>query len=181
MCPHRDWFYTYKPYDGGIVLMGNDVSCKTIGIGSVRIKMFDGMVRTLTEVRHVLDLKKKLISLGELDSTGCKFIGQGGVLKVSKGAMIVMKAEKVGNLYKLLGNTVTGGAVVITKEAIDSTLLWHMRLGHMSEQGLKVLIDRKSIKDLKSCSLNLCEHCIYGKQCRLKFKIGSHVSKGILD
>ena len=59
--------------------------------------------------------------------------------------------------------------------------LWHMRLGHMSEQGLKVLIDRKSIKGLKSCSLNLCEHCIYGKKYRLKFNTSSHVSKGILD
>ena len=26
-----------------------------------------------------------------------------------------------------------------------------------------------------------CKHCIYGKQCRQKFKAGSHVSKGVLD
>ena len=26
-----------------------------------------------------------------------------------------------------------------------------------------------------------CKHCIYGKQCRQKFKVGSHVSKGVLD
>ena len=57
--------------------------------------MYDNTVRTLTSVRHVLDLKKNLISLGVLDSDGYKFTDQDGVLKVSKGALMVLKAEKV--------------------------------------------------------------------------------------
>ena len=32
MCPKREWFSTYKPYDGGSVLMGNGTVCKTVGI-----------------------------------------------------------------------------------------------------------------------------------------------------
>jgi hypothetical protein len=68
MCPHRSWFSKYQAIDGGIVFMGNNVSCKTDGIGSIKIKMFDGVVRTLIEVRHVPELKKNLISLGVLDS-----------------------------------------------------------------------------------------------------------------
>ena len=35
--------------------------------------MFDGVIRTLTNVRHVPMLKKKLISLGVLDSCGHTF------------------------------------------------------------------------------------------------------------
>ena len=38
--------------------MGNYASCKVLGIGSVRVKMFDGIVRTWTNVRHVLNRKK---------------------------------------------------------------------------------------------------------------------------
>jgi hypothetical protein len=38
--------------------MGNDISCKNVGIGRIKIKMFDGIVRTLTDVRHVPDLKR---------------------------------------------------------------------------------------------------------------------------
>ena len=34
------------------------------------MKMFDGMVRTLTDVRYVPDLKKNLISLGTFDKSG---------------------------------------------------------------------------------------------------------------
>ena len=53
--------------------MGNNAPCKTIGIGTVRIRMADRIIRTLTNVRHVPDLKKNLISLGTLDANGCKF------------------------------------------------------------------------------------------------------------
>ena len=34
--------------------------------------MFDGVIRTLTDVRHVPELKKNLISLGALNSCGHK-------------------------------------------------------------------------------------------------------------
>jgi hypothetical protein len=33
--------------------MGNEFSCKIVGVGSVWIKMHDGSVRTLTDVKHV--------------------------------------------------------------------------------------------------------------------------------
>ena len=44
MCPKREWFSTYKPYDGGSVLMENNAVCKTVGIGNIRMRMFDGQV-----------------------------------------------------------------------------------------------------------------------------------------
>ena len=66
--------------------------------------MCDGVVRTLSDVRHVPDLRKNLISLGTLNSNGHGCKSEGGVLKVIKGALVVMKGQKVGgNIYKLLG------------------------------------------------------------------------------
>ena len=50
--------------------MGNNATCKTVGIRSIRIKMYDGIVRTLTDVRHVLELRKNLISMEVLDDVG---------------------------------------------------------------------------------------------------------------
>jgi hypothetical protein len=50
--------------------MGNDFSCKIVGVGSIRIKMNDGSVRTLKDVRNVPELRKNLISLVFLDSYG---------------------------------------------------------------------------------------------------------------
>jgi len=49
---------TYKSYDGGSVLMGNDVVYKTIGISNIHMRMFDGQVRTLTNVQYVPDLRR---------------------------------------------------------------------------------------------------------------------------
>jgi hypothetical protein len=58
--PKRNWFTTYEPINGGLVLMGNDVACKTIGIGTFRIRMHDRIARTLANVRHIPDLRKIL-------------------------------------------------------------------------------------------------------------------------
>ena len=85
--------------------MGNDFSCKIVGVGSVQIKMHDGSVRTLIDVRHVPKLRKKLISLGVLDSIGYKCTTQGGVLKVSKCILVVMKENRIRNLYHIEGWT----------------------------------------------------------------------------
>ena len=81
ICPHRDWFSTYEPLDSGVVLMGNNAQYSVVGIGTVQIKTRDSVLRTLSNVRHILDLKRNLISLGTLESNGCKYSAKGGVLR----------------------------------------------------------------------------------------------------
>ena len=49
------------------MIRGNDGACQMDGIGTVRIKMFNGVVRELTEVRYVPQMKKKTSSLGVMD------------------------------------------------------------------------------------------------------------------
>ena len=67
MFSHRNWSIYYQSIDEGVVFMGNGIPCKTIGVDSVRIRMFDGIVRELMDVIYVPDLKSNLISLGVLD------------------------------------------------------------------------------------------------------------------
>ena len=138
MTPNKDWFHTYRLVNTGSVLMGNDASCKVVGIGSIKIKMFDGVVRTLCDVRHIPELRKNLISLGTLDCNGYSYKSAGGVMKVSKGVLTVMKGQKLsGNIYKLQGTTVVGEVAAAESES-DRTVLWHMRLGHIGERGMKI-------------------------------------------
>ncbi|KAK2973991.1 hypothetical protein RJ640_022714 [Escallonia rubra] len=142
MCPNRDWFATYRSFNGGKVLLGNDVACKVAGISSIQIRMHDGIVRTLTDVRNVPELRKILISLGTLDSNSCSYRAAGGVMRIMKGALVVMKELKQNSLYFLQGSTITiAVAAAASSSNIDSdaTKLWHMRLGHMSERGIDVL------------------------------------------
>ncbi|KAK3002536.1 hypothetical protein RJ639_020933 [Escallonia herrerae] len=90
ICPNRDLFATYRSFDGGKVLMENDVACKVVGISSIQIRMHDGIVRTLTDVRDVPELRKNLISLGTLNSNGCSYRAAGGVMRIMKGALVVI-------------------------------------------------------------------------------------------
>jgi len=56
------------PKFGGNILMGNNAPCRTVGIGSIQIRMHDEIVRILTNVHHLLKLKENLISIGATDS-----------------------------------------------------------------------------------------------------------------
>uniref|UniRef100_A0A2N9FA36 CCHC-type domain-containing protein n=1 Tax=Fagus sylvatica TaxID=28930 RepID=A0A2N9FA36_FAGSY len=148
--PHRNWFDTYRSINCGSVRMGNDATCTIIGMGTIKIKMSDGVVRTLEEVRHIPDMRKNLISLGTLDSKGYSYKSENGIMKVSKGAMVVMTGQKISsNVYKLLGNTILGGVAAIAESEDDDTLLWHMRLGHMSERGMRELHKRNLLTGIK--------------------------------
>uniref|UniRef100_A0A2N9J6E7 Uncharacterized protein n=1 Tax=Fagus sylvatica TaxID=28930 RepID=A0A2N9J6E7_FAGSY len=157
MCLKKEWFDTYKPYNS-IVIMGNDATCSVIEIGTVKIKMFDGVVRVFEDVRHILDLRKTLISLGVLDDLGYSYSSKGGVMKITKGEVAV---------------------ITPTKSSTDDTKFWHMRLGHINERGMLELHKRNLLKGMKTCKLDFCKYC--GKQPRVSFKTGSHTSKGVLD
>ena len=101
MCLNQDWFATYQSIDGGKILIGNNVDCKVVGIGSIQIKMFDGIVRTLIDVRHVPYLWKNLISFGTLESNGYMYKAGGGIMIIFKGSLVVMKEQKQNGLYLL--------------------------------------------------------------------------------
>ena len=92
------------------------------------------------------------------------------VLMELKGALVVMKAQRIGNLYKLVGRTQVNGTALVYEEESGPTQLWHQRLGRMSERGLQVLMNRKLLPNLKTLNLMFCRHCIFGKQCRQNSK-----------
>ncbi|KAL4271938.1 hypothetical protein GQ457_13G028490 [Hibiscus cannabinus] len=70
------------------------------------------------------------------------------------------------------------GALVVMK---DPAMLWHQKLGHMSEQGMKFLVEQRLLPGLTKVSLPLCEHCITSKQHRLKFNTSNSRGKTVLE
>ncbi|KAK3013712.1 hypothetical protein RJ639_009803 [Escallonia herrerae] len=48
---------------------------------------------------HIPELSKNLISLGTLDSNGCSYWAAGGVMRIMKGALVVMKGLKQQKQY----------------------------------------------------------------------------------
>ncbi|KAK2973981.1 hypothetical protein RJ640_013542 [Escallonia rubra] len=145
--------------------------------------MHDGIVRTLTDVRHVLKLRKNLISLAALDSNSCSYRATGGVIRTMKGALVVMKGLKQNSLYLLQGSTVTGATTIASSSDIDSdtTKLCHMCLGHMSERGMDVLSKQGLLGSKNTRKRDFCEHCVFEKQWRVKFSRVVHTTKGTVD
>ena len=123
MTPNKDWFDTYRLVNSSSVMKGNDVSYRVVRIGSIKVKMFDGVINMLCNVRHVLDMRKNLISLGTLQGNVFNYKSANGVMKVSKGVLTVMKGQKLaGNIYKLMGTTIVGGATIVEPELDNTTL-----------------------------------------------------------
>ncbi len=47
------------------------------------------------------------------------------MLKVFKGTLVVMKAEKIGNIYRLKGSTQVSEVAVASEKEEAGTHLWH--------------------------------------------------------
>ena len=61
-------------------------------------------------------------------------------------------------------------------------MLWHTRLGHIGEKGIRLLNGKGTVEGMSNCSLDFhfCEHCLYGKKNRVRFPFGATRTEGIL-
>ncbi|KAG8492823.1 hypothetical protein CXB51_010147 [Gossypium anomalum] len=171
MSSNRDWFTTYKTMSEGVVLMGNNTSCKIAGVGTIKVKIFNGVVITLSDVRHVLELKRNLISLSTLDSKGYRYTAESGVLKISRGSLV--------------GSTITGDVTIVSSSLSDDdiTKLWHMRLGHMSENGMTELSKRGLLNGGIHNTKGMLEyiHSDLWRPYRVPFRGGELMNRTIMD
>lgn len=110
LCSRREYFDKFREVQG-FVTWGDGTRRRVMGVGTVKIKMFDGAVRTLGDVVYVPKFRRNLISLSQLDSKGCKVSSAGGAMKISRGCMVLMKGEKCGGMFRLIGKTQTSMVV----------------------------------------------------------------------
>ena len=119
----KKYFHDYVQGDFGQVCLGDDKPCKIVGMGKVLVKQRNGNQWLLKEVRHIL--KKNLISIGQLGGEGCVTTFTDKAWKVTKGALVIAKGEKVGTLY--LCNGISNSVNALTSKGADAEL-WHHRL-----------------------------------------------------
>eukprot|EP00253_Pinus_taeda_P034028 PITA_34028 len=190
--PHTEWFCEYEKYDGGDVFLGDDRKARIIGQRKVKLKLQGGRVRTLPGVLHIPALARNLISVSKFDDAGVKTVFEKDTCKMVRGALVFMLGVWIGTMYKLQGSTVVdrcnssmvpeSGAenLVVSRE---KTMLWHQRLGHIGEKGLRILHGKSIVKGMSNSSIDFdfCENCVYGKQNRVNFPSGSKRTKQILE
>ena len=128
-------------------------------MGDVRILLPNGSVWLLEKVQHIPDIRRNLISIGQLDDEGHVILFVGGTWKVTKGARVLARAKKTDTLYM----TSSPRDTIAIAEASTDTSLWHHRLGHMSEKWMKMLLLKGKLPELKSIDFDIYETCILGK------------------
>jgi hypothetical protein len=108
---------------------------------------------------------------------------------------VSMKGVRFGTMYKMLGRTISDGCnssivldIGVEEErnptvSGEKVMLWHQRLGHIGEKGLQLLHGKGMVEGMSNCSLDFdfCEHCLYGKQNRVRFPSGATRAEGILQ
>ena len=78
-----------------------------VGKDTVRIRMDDGTLRELNEVRYISRMTKNLISIGALEAESLRETLDEGVLKIFSGSLVVLKGIKRNNVYYLMGSAFT--------------------------------------------------------------------------
>jgi len=75
----------------------------------------------------------------------------------------------MNDLYILDGSIVIGDASLAIIASHNNSELWHLRIGHVNERGLVELTKQGLLGKDKLDKLKFCDHCILGKQYRVKF------------
>ncbi|GJW97449.1 retrovirus-related pol polyprotein from transposon TNT 1-94 [Tanacetum coccineum] len=81
--------------------------------------------------------------------------------KVTKGSLVVAHGNKRRSLYMV---EVPSDGINVAINGRGNASLWHQRLGHMSEKGMKILDLKGMIPYLQKAVVGFCEPCILGKQ-----------------
>lgn len=166
--PHGEWFSTYDSGKTGCVHLGNDYACDIVGVGDIKFSFANGSAFILKHVRHVPKLTKSLISVGQLDDAGFHTTFGFQSWKIQKGSMLLARGAKCGTLYPLHVSGVFDHVVAITEQ--PSTSLWHYKLGHISQIGMKLLCRLGYVPHLSFSDFEFCEHYLYGNQSKSAHK-----------
>lgn len=164
--PCKDLMLNFRLGNFGKVRLADDETLDIAGMGDINLKTSLGTSWTLKDVRYIPGLKKMLISVGQLDKEGYRVTFGNEQWKVIKGNLVVARGEKKGTLYIVEQSSYEANAVA---DVIGSSTLWHQRLGHMSEKGMKLLTSKGKIPELKNVEVGFCEPCVLGKQKRVTF------------
>jgi len=131
------------------------------------LRLIAGRIRTLPGVLHIPGMAKNLIFVSKMEDARVKTIFEKETCRMVRGAMVLMNGVWFGIMYKLLGSTISDGCnssivpdIGVEEERTptvsgEKVVLWHQRLGHIGEKGLRLLHGKGMIEGMSNCSMDL--------------------------
>lgn len=179
MCKERDIIQKFTQVNSELNL-ANSESTKITGVGQVSIRVDTGDVNReidIEKVFYVSDLRTNLLSVATITDHNLEVrFRQKDAIVLDKDDTIVMRADRIGNLYYVKQSKESASAVEpkqVEKSAIDQ---WHERLGHLNERDLKSMAKSGLVYGLNfkdGEKLSKCEVCAREKLASTPFPKGS--------
>ena len=150
ICKDKAMFNTYQQcHTNEKIMMGDIHSTEVAGHGKVILKLTSGHEITLTNVRHVPNIRKNLISGTLLSKAGFSINFHADKLVLKKNGVYLGKGFVKNGLIKMNVMTVIPKAVTNSEinnnnpvaYLVESFTIWHERLGHVNYKSLTRLMD----------------------------------------
>lgn len=159
----------------------NGVKLEAIGIGTIEASCICNNIRipiTITNVFYVPEVRKNLLSVDKMESSGLKVVFSNGNVKVYFNNRLRMFGRKIDSLYIIKMNVnfvdLDCNFSSSTERCENLAKLWHRRYGHLGFDNLKLLRRNNLVSGLEKLKPsdmdnNFCEPCILGKIVRKPF------------
>ena len=154
------------------VFMGNLATFEIKGQGKVVLKTSRKEV-TLKNVLYAPEIRKNLVFGSLLNSHGFQMVFESDKFLLLKSRMYVGKRYMIGGLWKL--NVMTVIKLDMNKAStyayiLESSIIWHGRLGHVNYDTLCRLIKLNHIPTFQIDAKHKCETCVEAKLTKSSFQ-----------
>ncbi|KAF7832378.1 Retrovirus-related Pol polyprotein from transposon TNT 1-94 [Senna tora] len=150
------------------VRLGDDKVIQVEGKGTIAINTSHGNTKFLKDVQFVPGLAYNLLSVGQLMANGYRILFDDNSYRVEdrKTGHTFINVQMAHNMMFPLDVSNVNTALAVSKTC--ESKLWHLRYGHLHENGLKLLSQKNMVNGLpKIKSFEFCEGCVLGEHRRL--------------
>ncbi|GKC46039.1 retrotransposon protein, putative, ty1-copia subclass [Tanacetum coccineum] len=168
--------------------VGNDNTTTVKAIGSFDLILHSGMILVLDNCHFSPTITRGVISLLRLWDNGFrhKFMDNGAI-SVSKDNICYFNAFPCDGIFKIdMHNHISNEHSIYTcsnkktKHKLDSTFLWHCRLGHINKKRIEKPQHDGLLNSIDEESFDVCVSCISGKMSRKPFTYASEIADDLL-
>ncbi|KAE8706377.1 hypothetical protein F3Y22_tig00110393pilonHSYRG00025 [Hibiscus syriacus] len=173
-------------YNGGRVVVTADNSRLPIThiVKTIVTPRYNSNQVQLQDVYHVPRMKKNLLSMAQLTSSGHYVLFGPQDVKVYRDIKIsetpTMEGRRLESIYVMSAES----AYVDRIRKNETSDLWHIRLGHVSYSKLSVMVKKSMLKGLPQLNVRtdtVCAGCQYGKAHQLPYDESKFKAKEPLE
>ena len=149
--PCREWFSSFSSGRLGCVRLADGSAYDIQGAGDVCLSLPSGASYTLRHVRYVPGLSQSLISVRQLQDSGCRVLLREQCFQVQCGSLVIARGARCGLVYPMHVSEVRDGVVSCT------TLTCHRRetrrVSFASELQCARATEQSAVRDLSAREL----------------------------